>query len=164
MKLIPLFLFFFVSLVLAQERLILTCDVTYQSEIYPRGESSKGIEKIQIDIESHPEGFGFRPWHIVEVKGSHNIELHFGSPPEGESFKNEDGTSRDNKSTNQEYFFYGYKKNYLVQNKNDFYSLKIDRVTGLVDGAYTFTFSPKVSGQLNFIGTCKKVDPKNLLF
>lgn len=165
MKFIPLFLLFFVSSVLAQERLILNCNVEIVSEFIARGtlDVEKNNESIQIDVERYPKRFGFKEWIIVRIQGSRLIDEVFGSPPAGKFYKYQNGEWVRNRSDSEKYGFYVTKNGMRSPKMPDSLSLEIDRVTGLVNG-YVSKHYPEVWLHREFTGVCKKFKKEKKLF
>lgn len=163
MKVLAICLAFFVMPVLAQERLILGCDVEVLSTFITKGSIEEKNEKqrIQIDIAAYPELFGFKPWYHIVIRGSQVISLSFGSPPIGASHTHSNGEYIKNQSTGEIYSFYG-KKNSQGGKLKDPFNLWIDRVTGLVEGGYTNFYEG--SHSVHFIGKCKRVDQAKKIF
>jgi hypothetical protein len=165
MKKLLIFLVFLSMPVLAQERIILSCNVDFEITFVNQGVIEKEREKgrIQIDIERHNEGFGFSPWYFIRVGGSHKIDMSFGSPPKGKIHKYVNGKQIRNRSTNEKYDFWG-EKNSLGSEAKDPFHLEIDRVTGLVDGGETSFYGKGGWITTDFIGICKVADQAKRLF
>jgi len=164
---------------MAQEKLILLCDVNFENMYIVNGREKieSGKDKIQIDITSIelPNGHEYEPFKSllnIYIKGSTNLALHVLAPPEGNEPIPPEGkgpiTSYLGEGTNRSsatvLFFTGstLETDLLNTNKKKqrYFSLRIDRVTGLVEGTYVGGY-PNLR---NFTGTCKKFDAKKRAF
>ncbi len=161
-----LFVFVFLAApVFAQDRLILECDVDRQ-QFYYKGATqdiNSGKDKIQIDITpiKNPSSNSIS----IEIKGSNLYSLYAMVPLNGEYYesKSEDYLEKIkknygvNRSDENELVFGGKTDRGPIMPTGFF--LKIDRLTGLLDGSLSVV-SNTAGGvtQTTLNGYCKKVD------
>ena len=161
-----LFVFVFLAApVFAQDRLILECDVDRQ-QFYYKGATqdiNSGKDKIQIDITpiKNPSANSMS----IEIKGSKHYRLFAWVPLNGEYYesKSEDYLEKIknnhgvNRSDENELVFSGKTDHGSIMATGFF--LKIDRLTGLLDGSLKMGFNIAGGETVTTLnGYCKKVD------